>query len=394
MVALISRRSNSRFVTLVKLRYLARRVASPYALIRPAGFAIAQLVCLLAAVATLGHSAAAEDAKLSASIASTFDFQGKVRFCYDRIPEIIYFNNAVSGRTTVEARSIDGHTRTVFELPSPGDQRSLSCSADGSTIAALDNSRDHLYIAKSSQVSVYKFDHSLLESVGEEHSLLSPDGSMISVHGDPIYVSGPDILRQMHFLRAERGENAFFESGNAYVDYLDRDPVIDLFRYPSDGWKRQRSIAKPSEFAVHEIARCGSHIVATLSDDNDFRFLIIDEEATGAVDWLTKIGVRGLLRAFNKFVNIDGGYGRCVFPLLQKRDVRKSLLGIVTFDDEGMRRFSIEGPLLALSDDEIRLSKDGCYALFMAFKQVPEIPQFTMRQQAVVLRLPAPGCKP
>jgi hypothetical protein len=31
--------------------------------------------------------------------------------------------------------------------------------------------------------------------------------------------------------------------------------------------------------------------------------------------------------------------------------------------------------------------------LFMAFKRVPEIPQFTMPQQAVVLKLAAPGCK-
>jgi hypothetical protein len=49
--------------------------------------------------------------------------------------------------------------------------------------------------------------------------------------------------------------------------------------------------------------------------------------------------------------------------------------------------------LLAISDDEIRLSKDGCHAFLSAFKQVPEIPQFTMPQQVVVLRLAAPGCK-
>jgi hypothetical protein len=103
--------------------------------------------------------------------------------------------------------------------------------------------------------------------------------------------------------------------------------------------------------------------------------------------------VRGLLRAFDDLVIIDGGYGRCVFPLSPKRDVRHFLLGLVTFDNESMQRFSIEGPLLAISDDEILLSKDGCHALLTVFKQVPKIPEFTMRQQAVVLKLAAPACK-
>jgi len=65
----------------------------------------------------------------------------------------------------------------------------------------------------------------------------------------------------------------------------------------------------------------------------------------------------------------------------------------VTFDDQALHRFAMPGLPLALSDDEIHLSKDGCYAVFGAFKQVPDIPEFTMRQQSVVVRLPARGCK-
>jgi hypothetical protein len=345
---------------------------------------------MLTTALAISHPVTAKPVVLSATILSTFDFQGKMRFCYDQVPEIIYFHNAVGGPTTIESRSIDGRTRTLFELPDRGDERSLSCSVDGSTIAALDSDQDHLYIFKASQVSVYKFTRRLLYSVFGKYSLLSPDGAMISVPGEPIHVSGPDVLTQMRFLRTERGENAFFDGGNAYVD---KDRSIELYQYGDNGWKKQRSIAKPPGFAVEEISRCGSQVLASLSDDDDFRFLTLDESATGGVDWLNRVGVRGLLRAFNNLVDIDGGYGRCVFPLLRKRDVRKLLLGIATFDNERMQRFSIDGPLLAFSDDEIRLSKDGCYALLLTFKQVPEIPQFTMRQQAVVLKLAAPGCK-
>jgi hypothetical protein len=344
---------------------------------------------MLTAALGFCYSVTAEPVTLSATVILTFDFQGKVRFCYDQVPEIIYFqHDGKTELTDIVARSIDGRVRTIAQFPGFGVERSLSCSVDGSTIAALGGDEDHLYIVRASQVSVYKFDSSLMYSVAGQYSLLSPDGSMISVPGEPIHVSGPDVLRQMKFLRTER--YVFFENGAAYVD---EDRSIDLYQYSDDGWKKQRSIAKPAGFAVHEISRCGSHILASISDDNDFRFLTLDEQTTGGVDWLNRIGVRGLLGAFNDLKAIDGGYGRCIFPLSPKRDVRHPLLGIATFDNESTQRFSIEGPLLALSDDEIRLSKDGCYALFLTFKQIPEIPQFTMRQQAVVLKLAAPGCK-
>jgi hypothetical protein len=75
------------------------------------------------------------------------------------------------------------------------------------------------------------------------------------------------------------------------------------------------------------------------------------------------------------------------------RDGRKIILGIVTFDNEAMQRFTVAAPPLAMSEDDISLSKDGCHALISAFKQVPDIPEFTMAQQAVLLKLAAPGCK-
>jgi hypothetical protein len=338
----------------------------------------------------ISYPAQAKPVILPATIVSAFDFHGRLRFCYDQAPEMIYLqHDGKTDLTDIVARSIDGRVRTIGQFPGFGDERSLSCSADGSTIAALNDDHDHLYIFKASDVSVYKFDHHLMYSVAGQHSLLSPDGSMIGAPGDPIHVSGPDILKQMKFLRTKR--YVFFEGGNAYVD---EDRSIDLYQYKEDGWKKQRSIAKPANFYVTEISQCGSHMLASLGDDNNSRFLALDEPSRGRADWLGGVGVKSVLRTFNDLLSIAGGYGRCAFPLTPRRDGRKPLLGIVTFDNERMQRFSIEGPQLAFSDDIVRLSKDGCYALFLTFKQVYEIPQFTLPQQAVVLKLAAPGCEP
>lgn len=349
----------------------------------------AMLVLLLAVDTTFGPSAAAEVRKLPARVAAAFDFDGNIRFCYDRAPEIIYFRyDTPNDRTLVEARSIDGVARTVFEFPGVGDQRSLSCSVDGSTIAALSVPQDHLYIFKASQLSAYKIVHWRPYSVGGEFSLLSPDGSVISALDEPTLISGPDALAQMQFLKVQISQRVFFDGGYAYID---EDRTIDIYRY-TDGWNRLRSITKPAGFDVRDIVRCGSHLVASLADDDNARFLAFDEQGTVSADWLSRIGFKALLRAFDDLVEIHGGYGRCAFPLSPKRDVRHLLSGIATFDDRGMLRFAIEGPPLALSQYAIRLSKDGCYALLAAFKQVPKIPEFTMPHQAVVLKLAAPGC--
>ena len=351
------------------------------------------LFCLLAAVMAPAHSAAAEVRKLPARVAAAFDLDDiidNVRFCYDRAPEVIYFRYDRAGnRTSVEARSIDGVVRTVFVFPGMGDPNSLSCSVDGSTIAALSSQQDYLYIFQASQLSTYKIVHWRLYSVGGEYSLLSPAGSMISTLDEPTLVSGPDALAQMRFLKARLDERVFFEGGYAYIDEDNR--TIDVYRY-ADGWKRLRSIAMPAGFGTREISRCGSHLVATVTDDNNARFLAFDPQGTVNPDWLNRIGFKALLRGFSDLVEIHGRYGRCAFPLSPKRDVRKLLLGIATLDDPGILRFAIEGPPMALSDNDIRLTKDGCYALLSAFRQVPKIPEFTMRQQAVVLKLAAPGC--
>ena len=93
---------------------------------------------------------------------------------------------------------------------------------------------------------------------------------MIGALDEPTLVSGPDALAQMRFFKAQLNERVFFDDGYAYVDEDNR--TIDVYRY-NDGWKRLRSIAMPQGFGTREISRCGSHLVASVTDDNDTRFL-------------------------------------------------------------------------------------------------------------------------
>ena len=117
----------------------ARRATRMTQLLVKRGARVAMLVYLLAAVSAFAHSAAAEVRKVPAKVAAAFDLDDiidNVRFCYDRVPEIIYFRyHRESDLTSVDARSIEGVVRTVFKFPGMGDPSSLSCSVDGSTIA-------------------------------------------------------------------------------------------------------------------------------------------------------------------------------------------------------------------------------------------------------------------
>ena len=141
----------------------ARRATGMTQLLVKRGARTAMLVCLLAVVSVFAHSAAAEVRKVPAKVAAAFDLDDiidNVHFCYDRVPEIIYFRyHRESDLTSVEARSIDGVVRTAFKFPGMGDPSSLSCSVDGSTIATLSSPQDHLYIFRASQLSAYKIAH-------------------------------------------------------------------------------------------------------------------------------------------------------------------------------------------------------------------------------------------
>jgi hypothetical protein len=105
----------------------------------------------------------------------------KVRFCYDKDPEIIYFRRDIpGGRTIIEARSLDNRIRALFDFPGQPDPTSLSCSIDGSTIVALNDDKDHLYILQAAQLWVYVLKPTV-DNFGGSYSLLSPDGTVVGL---------------------------------------------------------------------------------------------------------------------------------------------------------------------------------------------------------------------
>jgi hypothetical protein len=336
-----------------------------------------------------GSSAPASVQSMPTSVEITFELNAKVRFCYDKDPEIIYFrHDASSNRTIVEARSLDNRTRALFDFPGLANPRSLSCSIDGSTIAALSGDNGHLYIFQSSQLLAYEIQRPTLDNVKGFYSLLSPDGKMIGLYGDPVHRSGADAIANMKMFKVARGDSVFFDEDAAYVD---EEHEIARYQYLDGGWGRQGSISKPLDYSVIEVSRCGNRLVASLSDDEHLGLLDPEKREAGRDDWLKRVGVRTLLKNYSDQIEIDGSYRQCVMPLFRKRDFRKRLAGIVTFNHEAMQRFAVGGEEFVI-DDKIDISKDGCLALFLAFEGHPEIPQSTMTQRTVVLRLGKPGC--
>lgn len=235
-----------------------------------------------------GSSAPASVQSMPTSVEITFELNAKVRFCYDKDPEIIYFrHDASSNRTIVEARSLDNRTRALFDFPGLANPRSLSCSIDGSTIAALSGDNGHLYIFQSSQLSAYEIQRPTLDNVKGFYSLLSPDGKMIGLYGDPVHRSGADAIANMKVFKVARGDSVFFDEDAAYVD---EEHEIARYQYLDGGWGRQGSISKPLDYSVIEVSRCGNRLVASLSDDEHLGLLDPEKREAGRDDWLKRMG--------------------------------------------------------------------------------------------------------
>ena len=151
-------------------------------------------IFLLLLVAVIPECAmATEPLPLPAKVALRLDFEGD-RFCYDRDPEIIYSEyDRASGIARVMLQSLDGSTRMIANFPDVGGGADLACSQDGSTIAVLDVGGRNLYILRPAEMATYRFDNPLIYHARGTYSLLSPDGSMLSVPGAPIHVARPDV---------------------------------------------------------------------------------------------------------------------------------------------------------------------------------------------------------
>jgi hypothetical protein len=176
-----------------------------------------------------GHALAADEPPLRLQTVWDLPHYGDARFCYEANPAIIFLRyDKTVNKTLIIKKELNGDERTIGEFPKNGDERSLSCSEDGKTVAVLGDDVDgndaELFIARDGQISRYRFSRYYPLAVIGVHSLLSTDGRSVALPEIPILVSGPDLLKEMRIFVSPDGHNVFFEGGRAY---LDQDKTIE-----------------------------------------------------------------------------------------------------------------------------------------------------------------------
>jgi hypothetical protein len=340
--------------------------------LRKAGAGILRRLALclvgLVAAALSGSAAVADDVPIGLKTVWGFDQLGIARFCYDKTPAVIYPKYDVARKmTSIVKRELDGDEHVVGEFPGSPDPRSLSCSQDGQTIVALGTIgaelQASLFLSQGTRTSIYLFPSSWLFSNVGLYSLLSPDGTSITLPEQPGLVAGPDLLKDMTVFPNDKKHNVFFMDGYAYLDEKD-----DVYKYVhSDGnWKKQRAAKRPPEYNVSEVARCGDHDVATLIGTDSSRFTVFGEDLPPKQDWLERIGVRKLLRKHGNPESITGSYGACALPLRDRAAPQGAAHGLARFDANGLQLFAFPEREVWLGDDDVNFSKDGCYVLIRA----------------------------
>jgi hypothetical protein len=123
------------------------RVAWWKSLVRAAMFCYA----LPASIQDAAGQAHAADAPLRLRTVWGMPNHGIVRFCYrpEERPAVIYFRYYPEDkRTAIVKRDVSADEQVLAEFPGRGNERSLSCSDDGETIAAFDNDERVLLIRR------------------------------------------------------------------------------------------------------------------------------------------------------------------------------------------------------------------------------------------------------
>ncbi|WP_127076770.1 hypothetical protein [Rhodomicrobium lacus] len=303
-----------------------------------------------------------------------FPHRGIARFCYDKEPAVIYFKYDISQRlTSIMKKDLNGAETSIGSFPEGPDERSLSCSDDGRTVAALNVSESILFVSKDKERASYKIPKHLPYSVSGVNSLLSPDGESMILPEMPALIDGPDVLKEMKV----------FISGNTYREFLSNDYVfidegdkITELQYDGNTWIKKKYINKKIDFYTNEIAKCDNHYIASLgNDDGELGFVDLSTPTDGR-DWLNDAGVQIIMRLYSK-KTIYGRYGICAFTLLKSdaRIFKPERLARV--DATGLKTFSFSEPDIVFAWEEVSFSKDGCYALIQRFSEVRERFDFT-----------------
>jgi hypothetical protein len=354
---------------------------------RFADLAISSLI-LAFIVGSISHAAPEASGRREAKIVWSLDHQGLGKFCYDRNHEIIYFKYDQSTNTTsIRSATLDGNERVIARFTGPPDERSLSCSDDGATIAAFNADQTALYIVRSGRLSAYSFDRPLLYSVHGLHSLLGGNGNIIALPSMPHHFFGPDIIGDFTLFLHKYTEESYIVNNTVYVSDENRIFAYDLI---DQIWVKRNAATLSAGFAANEISDCDGHIIVSSSNDEISKYYVLGRSDG---DLINKLGITKLLRTFSNPVRITGGYGHCVFPLISRADIiRRIIVAIAVVGRDNVEMVFIPPPTTSLGGEDIRLTKDGCYALLSAFKQAANVPQFTLPKELMALRLSSRAC--
>jgi hypothetical protein len=323
------------------------------------------VIAVLSIAASAQSASPAQNVPIPLRVVWSFAHDGIVRFCYDRSPAIIYFKYDLARKvTSIKKKEFNGDERIIGEFPGTRDERSLSCSQDGQTIAAVSaGDIQSLFLLRGSDTALYRISGYWPFSNPGVYSLLAPDGKTIRLPKGLTLVAGTDLLGDMRVF-PDSEYTVFFMDDYAYQNGESSAFKSSIYkiRYADGEWKRLQEIKVPIEFGVNEVARCGDHDVASLVGADSLGSMVLDEASAGKQDWLARIGARKLFRKYVDPRTITGGYGACAFPLATRSSRGAIAVGLARFDAHGLQIFSLPSPETRLVDD-VFFSKDGCYAL-------------------------------
>ena len=323
------------------------------------------LVCLagLVAIGSLSDASIAGDTPIGLTVVWSTSLPTIPRLCYDKTPAVIYLRYDIARKTTsILKRELNGDEQVVGEIPGAPNERSLSCSQDGRTIAALGGDSSTLFLRRGTDTALYRLRRYWAYSNAGRYSFLAPDGNSITLPEKPELVSGPDLLHDIRIFPYKRNTVFFVD------DYLYEDDHTAILKFPAvdGGWADHGpQFKRPAAFSANEIVRCGDHDVASLVGTESSRYLVLDDVPRQR-DWLEEISVRKLFRKYNTPFLISGDYGSCGFPLLDHARWHATV-GLARLDANGVQTFSLPYPEIKLINDNVSFSKDGCLVLVQGF---------------------------
>lgn len=124
------------------------------------------------------------------------------KWCYGSEPAFVF----AQGRSLVRADA-SGNVIERLDLSDSISLRTLSCSRDGRTISLLTGFDKRLVVIDTNtrEKSVYSFVDANLAGI-RYGSFMSPDGNTLTLPGQPVLLSGSDLLRDKRVIRVDSGD--------------------------------------------------------------------------------------------------------------------------------------------------------------------------------------------